>query len=92
MPSKLTIQDIARLAGPQLLGPQNYYCAVERYQGYCQALQEAGIAIDPTLLLQGTFESANGRQCATLLFSPDRRDCPTAIFVANDQMKYGGLM
>ena len=74
-----------------ILGPQNYYCAVERYQGYCQALQEAGIAIDPTLLLQGTFEPASGRQCATLLFSRDRRDWPTAIFVANDQMAYGVL-
>jgi len=74
-----------------ILGPQNYYCAVERYQGYCQALQDAGISIDPTLLLQGTFEPATGRQCATRLFSRDRRDWPTAIFVANDQMAYGVL-
>ncbi len=74
-----------------MLGPQNYYCAVERYQGYCRALQDAGIPTDPTLLLQGTFEPASGRQCATMLFSRDRRDWPTAIFVANDQMAYGFL-
>ncbi len=74
-----------------ILGPQNYYCAVERYQGYCQALQDAGLPIDPTLLVEGTFEPASGRRCATMLFSQDKRDWPTAIFVANDQMAYGVL-
>ncbi len=74
-----------------IMGPQNYYCAAERYQGYCQALQDAGISLDPTLLLQGTFEPASGRQSATMLFSRDRRDWPTALFVANDQMAYGVL-
>lgn len=72
-------------------GPQNFYCAVERYQGYCQALQDAGVPIDPTLLLQGTFEPASGRRCATMLFSRERSEWPTAIFVANDQMAYGVL-
>jgi LacI family transcriptional regulator len=74
-----------------ILGPQNFYCAIERYQGYCQALQEANISIDPTLLLQGTFEPASGSRCATELFSRPRGNWPTAIFVANDQMAYGVL-
>ncbi|WP_246035591.1 substrate-binding domain-containing protein [Dictyobacter kobayashii] len=72
-------------------GPQSYYCARERYQGYCQALQDAGMAIDSSLLIQGTFEPASGRECATQLFSRDRHEWPTAIFVANDQMAYGVL-
>ncbi len=74
-----------------ILGPQNYYCSVERYQGYCQALQDAGVSVDPTLLLQGTFTPASGRECAEMLFSWNRRDWPTAIFVANDQMAYAFL-
>jgi LacI family transcriptional regulator len=74
-----------------ILGPQNYYCAVERYKGYCQAMREAGISIDPTLLIEGTFEPTSGRQCATTLFSRERHDWPTAIFVANDQMAYDVL-
>ena len=115
MQGKLTIQDIARLAGVSkatvsrvlnhnlsihptlservmriayILGPSNYYCAIERYQGYCQALQDAGISPDPTLLLQGHFETASGRQCASLLFSRDKSECPGAIFARNDQMTY----
>ncbi len=74
-----------------IMGPQNYCCAVERYQGYCQALHEAGISVDPTLLLQGTFEPASGRQCSEILFSRERSEWPTAIFVANDQMAYSVL-
>jgi LacI family transcriptional regulator len=74
-----------------IMGPQHYYCAIERYEGYCQALQEAGITPDPTLLLQGGFEPTSGRQCAESLFSRDRATWPDAIFVGNDQMAYGML-
>ena len=74
-----------------ILGPQHYHCAIERYQGYRQALEDAGIAPDPGLLLQGRFEPASGRQCATELFSRDRSEWPSAIFVGNDQMAYGVL-
>jgi LacI family transcriptional regulator len=74
-----------------ILGPQTYYCAIERHQGYCQALRDAGIAPDPELLLQGSFDIASGRQCATMLFSRDRDTWPSAIFAGNDQMVYGVL-
>ncbi|MBA2394753.1 MAG: LacI family DNA-binding transcriptional regulator [Ktedonobacteraceae bacterium] len=74
-----------------ILGPQNYYCAVERYQGYREALHDAGIAVDPALLFHGAFEPASGRQCATELFSLEKSKWPTALFVANDQMAYGVL-
>ncbi|HTK07875.1 MAG TPA: LacI family DNA-binding transcriptional regulator [Ktedonobacteraceae bacterium] len=72
-------------------GPQHYYCAAERYHGYRQALHESGIPVDPTLVLQGTFEPESGRQCANTLFSRARHAWPSAIFVANDQMAYGVL-
>jgi LacI family transcriptional regulator len=74
-----------------ILGPQSYYCAVERYEGYRQALHDASIPIDPTLVLQGAFTPASGRECATQLFSRDKSAWPTAIFAANDQMAYGLL-
>jgi LacI family transcriptional regulator len=72
-------------------GPQSYCCVVERYQGYCQALQEVDITPDPALLLQGSFDSASGRQCALELFARDKADWPSAIFAGNDQMAYGIL-
>jgi LacI family transcriptional regulator len=72
-------------------GPQTYYCAQERYQGYYQALCDAGIEIDPSWLLQGDFTKASGRQCATTLFSRERDTWPSAIFTGNDEMAYGLL-
>ncbi|HLW02344.1 MAG TPA: LacI family DNA-binding transcriptional regulator [Ktedonobacterales bacterium] len=66
-----------------------YACSEERYQGYCDALREAGIAPDPALVLQGDFAPASGQACARAFFAMPER--PTALFVGNDQMAYGVL-
>lgn len=66
-----------------------FACSEERYQGYCDALREAGLPLDPALVLQGDFEIASGQACARVFFAMPER--PTAIFVGNDQMAYGVL-
>ncbi|HLZ62187.1 MAG TPA: LacI family DNA-binding transcriptional regulator [Ktedonosporobacter sp.] len=72
-------------------GPTRYLCVRERYQGYAQALREAGLVPDPELVLEGDFHEVGGQQAARKLFAlpPDRR--PTAIFAGNDLMAYGVL-
>ncbi len=70
-------------------GPASYQCSQERYQGYCQALTEAGLHPDPTLVVQGDFEIETGRAAAQTLFARSER--PTAIFSANDHMAWGVL-
>jgi len=72
-------------------GPQHYSCAIERYHGYLQALQDAGISSDPALVFQGRFDIPSGRECALDLFSGERSTWPDAIFAGNDQMAYGIL-
>lgn len=67
-------------------GPLRWQCSHDRYQGYCQALAEAGLAPDPTLVVQGDFEPPSGRACARQLFSMEER--PTAIFSGNDNMAW----
>lgn len=74
-----------------LHGPRHYYCALERYQGYARALREAEVELDPTLMFQGRFDEASGRECALDLFSRERELWPSAIFASNDQMAYGVL-
>jgi LacI family transcriptional regulator len=74
-----------------VMGPRRYYCALERYAGYCQALREAGLEPDPDLLLQGDFDTPGGRRCARELFARERSRWPDAIFAANDQTAYGIL-
>ncbi len=74
-----------------MCGPEHYYCAQERYYGYCQALQDAGLTPDPSLLLQGQFDTQSGYSCASEFFRRDRDTWPDAMFVGNDQMTYGVL-
>lgn len=66
-----------------------FECSEERYQGYCDALHEADIPLDPSLVLQGDFQIESGQACARMFFAMSER--PTAIFVGNDQMAYGVL-
>jgi LacI family transcriptional regulator len=63
----------------------------ERYQGYCDALNEAGISIDPALVLEGDFMPPTGRTCATAFFDLPAAKRPTAIFAGSDYMAYGAI-
>jgi LacI family transcriptional regulator len=68
-------------------GNPDYQVSHDRYAGYCDALAEAGITPDPSLVVEGDFKPPSGRTCgAQLLSLPER---PTAIFAANDEMAYG---
>ena len=53
-----------------------------REQGYRAGLEEAGIAFDPELVLEGGFKETTAEAPARCLLSLDHR--PTAIFAAND--------
>lgn len=70
-------------------GPGAYQCSIDRYQGYKQALIEAGITPRPELVMQGDFLVASGRSAANTLFAGPER--PSAIFAANDHMAWGVL-
>lgn len=70
-------------------GPLKYLVSHERYQGYCEALREAGITPQSALVMEGDFMPSGGRTCASKLLALEDR--PTAIFAANDQMAYGVL-
>lgn len=70
-------------------GDPSFHSTHLRYAGYCAALQEAGIALDPALVVQGDFTAPSGRACAQQLFALAQR--PDAIFSANDEMCYGVL-
>jgi LacI family transcriptional regulator len=58
-----------------------------RYQGYQDALAGAGLALDPALVTQGSFNFAAGRQCAQQLLSLPQP--PTAIIASSDEIAAG---
>jgi LacI family transcriptional regulator len=70
-------------------GPMKYKVSHDRYQGYLDALQEAGVELDPTLVQEGDFMPTGGHSCARAFFARPRSEYPTAIFAGSDLMAYG---
>ena len=72
-----------------ITGALHLQTGLERLQGYKQALEESGIAIDERLILEGDFRVESGkRRCEQLL---KRRSKMTAIFSCNGLMMLGVL-
>lgn len=74
-----------------IAGLDEYLVSHERYNGYRQAMLEAGFIPDPDLVQRGDFMPPTGRSCAQKLFELHADKRPTAIFAATDQMAYGVL-
>ncbi|WP_342776622.1 LacI family DNA-binding transcriptional regulator [Microbulbifer harenosus] len=72
-----------------VMGPKNSPLTRDRLAGYRDALQEAGIAFDESLLCPGDFTLHSGRKAAGELI--ERKDSPTAIFCENDEMAMGAI-
>jgi DNA-binding LacI/PurR family transcriptional regulator len=60
---------------------------VERMTGYRDALAEAGIDSDPSLVVQGTGRAGGGQRALPVLLSLD--DAPSAVFCYNDMTAIG---
>ncbi|MCY7289010.1 MAG: LacI family transcriptional regulator [Cryobacterium sp.] len=70
-------------------GPLDTTPGRERYDGYADAMEAAGIALDPAMVQSGDFKVDSGYQAALrLLGSPANI---TAIFSANNLMSVGVL-
>jgi len=65
-------------------GHPDHSASAARYSGFEQAMADAGLKVDPALVVQGYFSHASGNDAAELLLS--RKKMPTAIFASNDDM------
>ncbi len=72
-----------------ITGPVSTTTGRERLEGYRKALQEAGIAYDPTLERIDDFKSRGGHACANALL--DLEQPVDALFVTNNLMTLGAL-
>jgi len=61
----------------------------ERLDGHQQALAEAGLSFDPTLMVYGDYTRPSGEQATQQLLAHPNR--PTAIFALNDRMAMGAI-
>lgn len=71
-------------------GKEDQNATHERFRGYRDALEDAGLSFDPSLVLPGNFEFASGLAAGDELLS--RSDPPSAVFAANDDMAAGIVM
>ena len=70
-------------------GHPNHMASDDRLFGYRRALDRAGIAYEPQLVAEGTFDFDSGVRAACHFFDLPRP--PSAIFAANDDMAAGVL-
>jgi DNA-binding LacI/PurR family transcriptional regulator len=68
--------------------PPEYTASTARLTGYRQALEEAGLPFDPTLVRYGNFTPQSGYQAMSELLLGPR---PTAVFVASDTVALGAM-
>jgi LacI family transcriptional regulator len=68
-------------------GRKDLQSAFRRHQGYLDGLHQAGIPVDPDLILDGNFTIDAGYRCGQKLLTMANR--PTAIFAANDETALG---
>jgi len=73
-----------------ITGLPNHEDALERRNGYLQALQDAGLEPDPALVIEGDFTEPSGVMAVEMLLI--RGHIFSAIFAANDQMAYGARL
>ena len=67
-----------------ITGALNQMVSKRRLNGYKDALQNAGIEVDESLIVEGEFTYKSGLGAARTLLSLD--PMPTAIFASNDEM------
>lgn len=72
-----------------ITGPIPEVLSVDRHQGYLQALDEAGITVDPRLTARGDFTIDSGHLACRSLYN--LKSPPTAVFCSNDEMAMGAI-
>lgn len=63
-------------------GIENHIDAIHRFEGYCRALTESEIPIDPGLICEGQFNGQSGYDATMDLLEKKKKF--TAVFAAND--------
>lgn len=70
--------------------PLNYTSAQQRRAGYCQALESAGLTVDPSFTQEGHFTPTSGFTAMKALLDISPRI--TAVFVASDVVAMGAML
>ncbi len=72
-----------------ITGPKGASTAEDRLDGYCHALDEAGLTIDPTLIKRGEYRAESGFSLMEELLNSSNP--PTAVVTANNLIAIGAF-
>ena len=72
-----------------IAGPLDWWAARQRKLGWQEALEEAGLAIEDSLVVEGTWSAASGERGLGRLL--EQHPSVDAVFASNDQMALGVL-
>lgn len=72
-----------------LSGGSKPYVAQQQLTGFTNGMQEVGLTINPTWILEGDYTRESGYQLAEQLLSKSPR--PTAVLAGNDPMAVGAM-
>jgi LacI family transcriptional regulator len=72
-----------------ITGPSKWWSAQQRKAGWRDALEEAGLSPEESLVVEGTWSPASGERGLRQLLA--RRPDVDALFASNDQMALGAL-
>ena len=70
-----------------ITGPDSVMCSIARFDGYRNAMSEAGLAVDPSLIRHGQFSVEDGERFGMELLSS--HNPPSAIFAQSDFLAMG---
>lgn len=73
-----------------ITGIANHQDAIRRREGYKQAMVDAGIQVDPSLIVEGSFDSPSGLLALESLLINNKRF--TALFCGSDSMAFGARL
>lgn len=75
-----------------LKGVSDVTISIERFNGFCDAMSDAGLSVPSELVLQGSFREDKAYDLVLRLFKNlDRDSWPTAILSANSTMIKGAM-
>lgn len=69
--------------------PFRFSVPVDRFNGYREALSDAGLSFDPALVVPGNFSAEGGAEAMHHLLSAPSP--PTAVFACSDEMAIGAM-
>jgi DNA-binding LacI/PurR family transcriptional regulator len=93
--ARMAVQHLTSLGHRRIgmiVGRLNISTAVERLQGYKDALEDAGIPFADELVLPGNHREEDGCIAAHTLLSRPQHERPTALFVGNNEMTVGAVL